>query len=95
MFLMLCKTVQRKQSQLKIQRSSVNKYLRKMHNIKGLHQEFNLELRINGNLKLQRFKFLLVTVRFLTSLVRSLHDILQSGKDKLVGQNETASLSLF
>lgn len=63
-----------------------------MHNTKGLHQDFNLELRINGNSKPQNFKFLLVTGGFLLAQVRSLNDTLQTDKDKAVGQNETTSL---
>lgn len=63
-----------------------------MHIIKGLHRDFNLELRINGNSKPRNFKFLLLTGGFLTAQVRSPNDTLQTGKDKAVGQNETTSL---
>lgn len=63
-----------------------------MHNIKGLHQDFNLELKISRNSKPQNFKFPLVTGGFLTVQVRSLNDMLQSGKERAVGQNEAATL---
>lgn len=57
-----------------------------MHNIKGLHQDFYLELRCNGNSKSKNFEFLLMTGGFLSAQVICLTDTLLTDKDKAVWQ---------